>query len=425
MHNRTQHKQSSEDSKRYLDVYALYKGDPTDPVECNVRRWFKMAALFDKPLPALHQLGESFFYELSEKLFEAFVENAEVDFNENLTAEFFLRDGRLIDSWYEPVKKTNNPLVKEIAFKGERDFDQMPVRVKFVSTLGDDEAYSINLIKAHASEICPIGKFGASMLNEAAFFAHAEICRALIDHGSDVHALDGHGMAPAHKVGSSPKEFGPITDTLTTLLRSGAGIDQKDANGMRPIHHAAYIGHKNAIAVLIEHGAPLDQLDGNGEAAIHHAALHDRKLNALQMLVKAGADIEQKNGSGLTAVEQHFDLEKLGDHVADRQCALWLITQGARVPSDAVFHDTQIFASEITPKLAAVLGGFLPELADLLDQERNGKRSPSSTQELGTLRGHAQRLAFSEAVAMIDSHCARSIIDQVAARSKRSSSDPA
>lgn len=52
-----------------------------------------------------------------------------------------------------------------------------------------------------------------------------------------------------------------LQDTMSTLLNSGARIDERDTQGRTPLHEAARSGNEGAVLRLIEAGASIDAKD--------------------------------------------------------------------------------------------------------------------------------------------------------------------
>ena len=92
------------------------------------------------------------------------------------------------------------------------------------------------------------------------------------------------------------------------LLRLGADVDHRDAQGKTALHRAAKAAFTVTMGVLLEHGASVNIEDANGETALFDAIRStikdaDRKAEAIRTLLKAGADPLHANGRRETAME--------------------------------------------------------------------------------------------------------------------------
>jgi hypothetical protein len=86
--------------------------------------------------------------------------------------------------------------------------------------------------------------------------------------------------------------------------------------GLRPLHLAAYRGHRGIVAMLVSAGADVDGRDRLGRTPLHHAAVAGHESVVVYLLLH-NADPEARCEKGLSA----FDLAALQEH---RQVALIL-----------------------------------------------------------------------------------------------------
>lgn len=105
---------------------------------------------------------------------------------------------------------------------------------------------------------------GAQPLHFAAFFAHPEAARVLVERGADVNAV------------------------------------ARGFNDVTPLHSAAAGGSREISLLLLEHGADPNARQGGGFTALHAAAQHgDAEL--ARALLAAGADATAATDDGKTA----------------------------------------------------------------------------------------------------------------------------
>ena len=147
-------------------------------------------------------------------------------------------------------------------------------------------------------------------LNTAAFHGHWRLCQFLIDSGMPVddtvadtgetslHSVFGHPYAPAYD------------DVLRVLLAGGANVKAVTIPGVRteafthsttrgemPLHRAAAFGTVTAVEWLLKHGAEIEVKDANGDtplmlsvrASTESYWTRRRSPDAVAALLKAGA----------------------------------------------------------------------------------------------------------------------------------------
>ncbi len=75
-------------------------------------------------------------------------------------------------------------------------------------------------------------------------------CRAALEQGAEVNAVDRYEMTAAHVAA-----YYGHTDCLRLLLDRGADLDLRDRDGHRPVDDAVRAERWSAAALLIRHGA--------------------------------------------------------------------------------------------------------------------------------------------------------------------------
>ena len=76
---------------------------------------------------------------------------------------------------------------------------------------------------------------------------------------------------------------------IRALLKIGARVDERDAEGQTPLMAAASWGEPEAIRALVEGGADTSAQDDGGDTALHEAARAD-EVESLMMLLELGAE---------------------------------------------------------------------------------------------------------------------------------------
>ncbi|KAG2465807.1 TNKS1 protein, partial [Polypterus senegalus] len=92
------------------------------------------------------------------------------------------------------------------------------------------------------------------------------------------------------------------------LLRKGANVNEKNKDGLVPLHNACSYGHYEVAELLVRHGASVNVADLWKFTPLHEAAAKG-KYEICKLLLKHGADPTKKNRDGNTPL----DMVKEGD----------------------------------------------------------------------------------------------------------------
>ena len=109
-----------------------------------------------------------------------------------------------------------------------------------------------------------------------------------------VNAADANGITPLHSAAYNNK-----TDDMIALVEAGADVNVRTKKGNSPLHNAAYNGHLDAISALIAANADVNAANETGETPLHSAAYKGLSA-AVKTLIAAGANVDAKDGGGVT-----------------------------------------------------------------------------------------------------------------------------
>ncbi|PVD21592.1 hypothetical protein C0Q70_17390 [Pomacea canaliculata] len=179
-----------------------------------------------------------------------------------------------------------------------------------------------SLLLAHGSDIEKRDNHGKTSLFLACSFGHTELVEMLIDSGSDLSVGLRNGVTPLHKAAVQ----GDV-NIVELLTARGARLDAVDDDGRTPLlavvqdRGNAQENWKRTAEVLVRTGADINAKDANGSSLVHYL-LKDGDKDALDCLLELGADINAKDAEGYTPL-----------HIACREGknddAIWLTKHGA------------------------------------------------------------------------------------------------
>ncbi len=129
----------------------------------------------------------------------------------------------------------------------------------------------------------------------------ARTAELLLDAGADITAING--ITPKgqwQSLGNTPVHtavWHNRMDVVQVLVKAGANIDAKNAEGITALHEAAGCLSPETVRAIIDHGADVEILDSEHHSPLWHA-LEQNRLDNAQALVDSGvcidADLEEK-----------------------------------------------------------------------------------------------------------------------------------
>ena len=123
-----------------------------------------------------------------------------------------------------------------------------------------------NEVRACAAKGLPADG-GAAALWMAAAWLRPGVIRILLDAGVAAGAVSRDGATALHVAFDRGFTSG-AREVADLLLSRGADIDQADASGWTPLHHAAWRAEPAVVGFLLEHGARIDLVDRKGKTAL-------------------------------------------------------------------------------------------------------------------------------------------------------------
>lgn len=165
-----------------------------------------------------------------------------------------------------------------------------------VAIRDNNKEEALRLIRENPMLVNTTNRDGDTPLHWAAINGDADITKALIDAGANIHAVDGNGDTP---IMHAAKHGSPEVAAL--LIDKGARFEEKDSDGRTPLILAAIGQRTETMQVLIAKGADVNAVDNNGQTALIHAAIGGNATD-IDLLIKAGANINVQDNYGDTAL---------------------------------------------------------------------------------------------------------------------------
>lgn len=149
--------------------------------------------------------------------------------------------------------------------------------------------------------------------------------KCLLEAGADVNAQDHNGMTPLDICAENAYEI----DVFDILIKAGANVNTKDINGSTPLHKYSLFsnftydnereefinvwgcgGSTRILKTLVENGARINEKDNEGLTPLHIC----RNVDSMEFLIESGADLHARTNKGETAL-----------HLCAKRCDLVLV----------------------------------------------------------------------------------------------------
>ncbi|MCL5261108.1 MAG: ankyrin repeat domain-containing protein, partial [Gammaproteobacteria bacterium] len=175
---------------------------------------------------------------------------------------------------------------------------RVPLDEKCGTVLEDDDKKLAEMKEAKV-DLGSIGSTGYSLLHYAAARGKLKTVQWLTTNAPKLISL------PQKILGVTPlllaARNGQI-NTLEQLLRSGANIHERSANGWTALLYAARNGHTETLVWLLNHGANIADRNNGGYAAFL-CAVYFGHTETVRWLLNHGANILDRNTRGQSAID--------------------------------------------------------------------------------------------------------------------------
>lgn len=248
-----------------------------------------------------------------------------------------------------------------------------------------DEPWLMDLLAQGASPNA-LGCHGELPLHMATQHGHATMCRLLVAHGADVHAVDGDGYTVLRHCLTRTFEH-PHLAAAMVLLEAGAPMDVAGEEAACLMHAACRQGNGPACVALLDRGvSPLIE-DPRGRMAYHRALL-EKHFELVECMLVRGVDVNvvDRNGTSamhLAAALGHVDLLK------------WLVLRGGDPNHYGGHRFTPLHSATVNGKEESILC-LLNLGADFMRRDGAGRSAASYMHEAHRSRSAMACLALAE-----------------------------
>jgi len=138
------------------------------------------------------------------------------------------------------------------------------------------------------------------LMHAAKFNKNPDVITTLLKAGAKIDERDKYGETPLMYAAEHQEN----PDVISTLLNAGAKIDERDDSGRTPLIYAAWFNkNPDMITTLLKTGAKIDERDNRGETPLMYAAKQNENPDVVMTLLNAGADPTIKSKEGKTALD--------------------------------------------------------------------------------------------------------------------------
>jgi len=206
-----------------------------------------------------------------------------------------------------------------------------------------------------------------------------EQIQAAINAGAKLDDREGIlGMTPlmhAAKYNKNP-------DVITTLLKAGAKIDERDKYGETPLMYAAeHQENPDVISTLLNAGAKIDERDDSGRTPLIYAAWFNKNPDMITTLLKTGAKIDERSNIGMTPLMYAAKFNKNPDVITT------LLRAGAKIDERDILGNTALIYAAWLNENPDVVMTLLNAGADPTIKSKEGKTALDYAQSNAKLKG--------------------------------------
>lgn len=159
-----------------------------------------------------------------------------------------------------------------------------------------------SLVKSSQAKVLPL------YLAILAPKANLEIIHCLIHHGALINA-EKEGDVSLHL--ANLNRIPSLTvEIVELLLKGNASLEEKNEDGLMPLHGAVLLGNREICERLLSFNASSNSQNAAGQTPLHLALLQEKpSIDIIELLLKANASIDVKDNNGVTPLQIAIDLD--------------------------------------------------------------------------------------------------------------------
>jgi len=138
----------------------------------------------------------------------------------------------------------------DVNVRDAHGFTPLHVAVGRREGIDDDNSEVVDILIAHGADVNAKTKDDFTPLHYAAAHSSLNTMKILLAHHADVNAKSQHGTTPLHYAAGARADN---IKNIELLIKSGALINQKDANNKTALDIANYYGYKEKANLLLLH----------------------------------------------------------------------------------------------------------------------------------------------------------------------------
>ena len=132
--------------------------------------------------------------------------------------------------------------------------------------------------------------------NDAAIYGDFNQVKTIVEkHPDCINQKDEYGFTVLHDLAGEEQY-----EILQFLIDHGANVNEKNDNGITPLHLAAW---PEIVEILGKNGADLEAKSNNGDTPLISLSAEQESEDVMEALLKAGAQVHARNNSGKSALD--------------------------------------------------------------------------------------------------------------------------
>ncbi|MEM7185280.1 MAG: ankyrin repeat domain-containing protein [Bacteroidota bacterium] len=198
------------------------------------------------------------------------------------------------------------------------DVDQkdMNGNTAFINAASRNALESVSFLAKHVKDINLANNKGQSALTRAVSGNASEVVKMLLERGAQTSGMDSEGNSMGYYLINSYRndKASVFAEKLSLLSKAGLQLDKTHAGGQTVWHLAVKKNNLNLLKQVAQWGASIDQKNDEGLTPLHLAAMKATDTDILKFLIQQGADKSIKTDFDETVMDIAKENELLKNH---------------------------------------------------------------------------------------------------------------